>query len=156
MQILAASLAGLDGALIDLHPTENQDPAGLELLSFIRDRRPDLPRMLITASPPPGSHLRMRRTYGIVNILIKGANGYTASGVRDVVGPALRHQLERDREGHERRALEDRVEVHDAPFAAGSGRPPRSSGGEPAHLLRAVREVLAAAAGLRERGERRE
>jgi CheY-like chemotaxis protein len=86
MEILSASLAELDGALIDLHLTENQDSAGLELLSFIRDRRPDLPRMLITASPPPGSQLQMRRTYGIVDILIKGANGYSANGVRDVVG----------------------------------------------------------------------
>ncbi|MDQ7909842.1 response regulator [Phytohabitans sp. ZYX-F-186] len=87
MQVLTEQLAEFDGALIDLHLTERRmDSAGLEVLSYIRDRRPDLPRLLITASPPSGSLEQLRRTYGIMDALIKGADGYSAAGVRDVVG----------------------------------------------------------------------
>jgi CheY-like chemotaxis protein len=86
MEAVIARLAEFDGALIDLHLTDRLDSAGLEVLSYIRDRRPDLPRLLITASPPPGSQEHIRRTYGIVDTLVKGADGYSASGVRDAVG----------------------------------------------------------------------
>ncbi|GAA3741093.1 hypothetical protein GCM10022225_25570 [Plantactinospora mayteni] len=86
MRVVTEQLADVDGALIDLHLTERLDSAGLEVLAYIRDRRPELPRLLITASPPPGSQEQMRRTYGIVDILVKGADGYSASGVRDAVG----------------------------------------------------------------------
>lgn len=86
MQIVTEQLDELDGALVDLHLTERLDSAGLEVLSYIRDRRPELPRMLITASPPAGSQEQMRRVYGIIDTLVKGADGYSAGGVRDVVG----------------------------------------------------------------------
>jgi DNA-binding response OmpR family regulator len=86
MRVVTEQLADIDGALIDLHLTDRLDSAGLEILAYIRDRRPDLPRLLITASPPPGSQEKMRQTYGIMDTLIKGADGYSTSGVRDAVG----------------------------------------------------------------------
>jgi response regulator RpfG family c-di-GMP phosphodiesterase len=86
MQVVTEHIDELDGALIDLHLTERLDSAGLEVLAYIRDRRPELPRMLITASPPAGSQEQMRRVYGIIDTLVKGADGYSASGVRDAVG----------------------------------------------------------------------
>jgi Response regulator of citrate/malate metabolism len=86
MRVVTEQLADLDGALIDLHLTDRLDSAGLEVLAYIRDRRPDLPRLMITASPPAGSQEKMRQTYGIIDTLIKGADGYSANGVRDVVG----------------------------------------------------------------------
>jgi DNA-binding response OmpR family regulator len=86
MRVVTEQLAELDGALIDLHLTDRLDSAGLEVLAYIRDRRPDLPRLMITASPPPGSQEKMRQTYGIMDTLIKGADGYSANGVRDAVG----------------------------------------------------------------------
>jgi DNA-binding response OmpR family regulator len=86
MRVVTEQLAEFDGALIDLHLTDRLDSAGLEVLAYIRDRRPDLPRLMITASPPPGSQEKMRQTYGIMDTLIKGADGYSANGVRDAVG----------------------------------------------------------------------
>jgi DNA-binding response OmpR family regulator len=85
MGVLTRSSNELDGALIDLHLTDRLDSAGLEILSFIRDCRPDMPRLLITASPPAGSQEQMRKTYGLFDIMVKGADGYSASGVRDAV-----------------------------------------------------------------------
>jgi CheY-like chemotaxis protein len=85
MSVLTGRLDELDGAVIDLHLTDRLDSAGLEILSFIRDRRPDLPRLLITASPPAGSQEQIRQTYGLFDIVVKGADGYSASGVRDAV-----------------------------------------------------------------------
>nr|BFE63476.1 hypothetical protein GCM10020063_080020 [Dactylosporangium thailandense] len=85
MQVVIEQIDDIDGALIDLHLTERMDSAGLEVLAYIRDRRPELPRVLITASPPPGSQEQMRRVYGIMDILVKGADGYSANGVRDAV-----------------------------------------------------------------------
>lgn len=84
--VVSESLMEIDAAVIDLHLTEHLDSAGLEILSALRDQRPDLPRLLITASPPPGSQEQMRKTYGLFDILIKGADGYSANGVRDTVG----------------------------------------------------------------------
>jgi CheY-like chemotaxis protein len=85
MQIIDEQLDDLDGALVDLHLTDHRDSAGLEILSCIRDRRPELPRLLITASPNEGSQEQLRRTFGIVDTLVKGSHGYGASGVRDAV-----------------------------------------------------------------------
>jgi DNA-binding response OmpR family regulator len=85
MHVLIASIDDLDGAVIDLHLTGRLDSAGLEILSFIRDQRPDLPRLLITASPPAGSQEQMRKMFGLFDILVKGADGYSATGVRDAV-----------------------------------------------------------------------
>lgn len=100
MGVLTNSLEDLDGAVIDLHLTDRLDSAGLEILSFIRDQRPSLPRLLITASPPPGSQEQMRRTYGLFDIVVKGADGYSANGVRD----AVTHMLGADDEDVRRRA----------------------------------------------------
>jgi CheY-like chemotaxis protein len=86
MRVVTEQLPEIDGALIDLHLTDRLDSAGLEVLAYIRDRRPDLPRLLITASPPPGSQEKMRQTYGIMDTIIKGADGYSTNGVRDAVG----------------------------------------------------------------------
>jgi len=99
MAVLTSSLPDLDAALIDLHLTDRLDSAGLEILSYIRDRRPDLPKLLITASPPPGSQEQMRRTYGLFDIIVKGADGYSASGVRD----AVTHMLGEEDEDRRRR-----------------------------------------------------
>jgi DNA-binding response OmpR family regulator len=101
MDVLIASIDELDGAVIDLHLTSKLDSAGLEILSFIRDRRPELPRLLITASPPAGSQEQMRKTFGLFDIVVKGADGYSASGVRD----AVTHMLGEEESGVRRRAL---------------------------------------------------
>jgi DNA-binding response OmpR family regulator len=86
MKVVSESLMNIDAAVIDLHLTDRLDSAGLEILGAIRDQRPDLPRLLITASPPSGSQEQLRKTYGLFDILIKGADGYSASGIRDAVG----------------------------------------------------------------------
>lgn len=86
MKVVSESLMNIDAAVIDLHLTERLDSAGLEILAAIRDQRPDLPRLLITASPPSGSQEQIRKTYGLFDILVKGADGYSANGIRDAVG----------------------------------------------------------------------
>jgi DNA-binding response OmpR family regulator len=85
MKVVSESLMNIDGAIIDLHLTERLDSAGLEILSAIRDQRPDLSRLLITASPPSGSQEQIRKMYGLFDILVKGADGYSANGIRDAV-----------------------------------------------------------------------
>jgi DNA-binding response OmpR family regulator len=100
MSVLTNSDDDLDGAVIDLHLTDRLDSAGLEILSYIRDRRPGIPRMLITASPPAGSQEQMRKTYGLFDIVVKGADGYSANGVREAVS----HMLGEEEEDVRRRA----------------------------------------------------
>lgn len=86
MQVLMDQDVVLDGAIVDLHLSKaRMDSAGLEILSFIREHRPDLPRVLLTASPPAGSVDEKKRKYGLVDIIVKGADGYSIEGLRDVV-----------------------------------------------------------------------
>lgn len=109
MRVVTEQLDDLDGALIDLHLTDRLDSAGLEVLAYIRDRRPELPRLMITASPPPGSQEKMRQTYGIMDTLIKGADGYSANGVRDAVS-----QMFDDSADARRRRANTQFEMHAA------------------------------------------
>ena len=111
MQVATEQLDDIDGALIDLHLTERLDSAGLEVLAYIRDRRPELPRILITASPPPGSQEQMRRVYGIMDILVKGADGYSASGVRDAVAQLFNEAPEAARQRAEARLQSHAIRV---------------------------------------------
>lgn len=75
----------LKGAIVDRHLSHSLDSAGLTILAYLRDHRPDVPRVLLTSDHPEGPDLEIPRTYGLFEVVTKGGGGSSAPGIRDVV-----------------------------------------------------------------------
>jgi DNA-binding response OmpR family regulator len=75
IDVVSDTRSGLDGALVDLHLTRHLDSSGIAILSALQSLRPDVPRILLTSSPPAGGMTEVLRAYGLFEVLVKdGAN----------------------------------------------------------------------------------
>jgi CheY-like chemotaxis protein len=75
----------LRGAIVDRHLSAELDSAGLQVLAYLRDSRPDVPRILLTSDHPEGPDLYIPQTYGVFEVVTKGGGGKAAPGIREVV-----------------------------------------------------------------------
>ncbi|MCW2749124.1 MAG: transcriptional regulator, family, partial [Aeromicrobium sp.] len=78
------------GAIVDRHLSASLDSAGLQVLAYLRDSRPDVPRILLTSDHPEGPDLDISQKYGVFEVVTKGGGGKAAPGIRDVVERMLR------------------------------------------------------------------
>ncbi|MDQ6614491.1 MAG: hypothetical protein M3083_07040 [Actinomycetota bacterium] len=84
MKILYERGSQLDGAIVDLHLTDDLDEGGLGILAYLRSQLPDVPRLLLTRTPPKGSVLDLRKRFGLFSILIKSGDYSPMELRRDV------------------------------------------------------------------------
>lgn len=71
IDIISDRRSVLDGALVDLHLTRHLDSSGVAILSALQNLRPEVPRILLTSSPPADAMTEVLRTYGLYDVLVK-------------------------------------------------------------------------------------
>jgi hypothetical protein len=94
------NVVDVDGALIDLHLTDQlDDDHGLDIAEWLRDNS-DVPAALMTMAVPAGDleswTQKQRGKYRLVKIIHKGRDGLDTAGIRDaaecLTGDAERHR----------------------------------------------------------------
>jgi hypothetical protein len=97
------NVVDVDGALIDLHLTDQlDDDHGLDIAEWLRDNS-DVPAALMTMALPAGDleswTRKQRGKYRLVKIIHKGRDGLDTVGIREaaecLTGEAERHRRER-------------------------------------------------------------
>jgi CheY-like chemotaxis protein len=71
MAIITDPGARIDGALVDLHLSDRLDSQGISVLDALRNKRPDVPRVLMTSSPPEEGMTEFATRYGLFELLVK-------------------------------------------------------------------------------------
>lgn len=100
MSIISGETARIDGALVDLHLSERLDSHGIDVLDALRMRRPDIPRVLMTSSPPVDGMTRFAECYGLFEVLDKNgphAPAHTRSLVEEILSDRPEHAIGRTR-----------------------------------------------------------
>lgn len=101
MAIITDPSARIDGALVDLHLTaRGNDNQGISVLDALRYQRPEVPRVLMTSSPPPESIRRFTELYGLFDLLVKNgpdAPAHTRRTVEEMLSDDPKHAVARAR-----------------------------------------------------------
>ncbi|MFG3319606.1 response regulator [Streptomyces sp. NPDC048171] len=80
------SVGSFDCALIDLNLTDEDDYSGYEVLTFLLQNRPELPRAVVTGSRLKGSiYKNILLRYGVADVVIKGDVERRGYGTTDIV-----------------------------------------------------------------------
>jgi CheY-like chemotaxis protein len=100
MSIISDETARIDGALVDLHLSDRLDSHGINVLDALRMRRPDVPRVLMTSSPPADGMKGFAERYGLFEVLVKNgpdAPAHTRSLVEEMLSDRPEHAIGRTR-----------------------------------------------------------
>lgn len=110
IQLLSNDTLPLDGALVDLNLTVDEDDySGYQVLELLRDRRPDLPAAIVTGAPLRGLVANgLIERFGVVDVLLKGDPKRTSTigELRDCWKALVRAGVE-----HRRQTVIDRLET---------------------------------------------
>lgn len=101
MTAIVDSNSRIDGALVDLHLTaRGLDSQGLQVIDALRTYRPEVPRILMTSSPPADALSQVQRDYGLHDILVKSSTEApvrTRRIVDDMMSDNEEHVIQRAR-----------------------------------------------------------
>jgi CheY-like chemotaxis protein len=100
MSIISDEGARIDGALVDLHLSDRLDSHGINVLDALRMRRPEVPRVLMTSSPPADGMKGFAERYGLFEVLVKNgpdAPAHTRSLVEEMLSDKPEHAIARTR-----------------------------------------------------------
>lgn len=71
MRILSDQGHAFSAAIVDLHLTGDLDESGFGVLAHIQANFPDLPRILLTRTPPKGSIIELKEKFGLFDVVMK-------------------------------------------------------------------------------------